>query len=107
MAADLAISASDFDEKVLKSDKPVLVDFWATWCGPCRVIAPHLEAISSELGHQITVGKVDVDSNQDLAVKYGIMSIPALLIFKDGQIADRMVGAGSKEDIKAWVEKSL
>jgi thioredoxin 1 len=107
MSADLAITGSEFDAKVLQSELPVLVDFWASWCGPCRMIAPHVEALAEEMAGKVNIFKLDVDTDGEVAAKFGIMSIPALLIFKDGQIADRMVGAGSKEDIQAWIEKNL
>lgn len=99
------MTADEFDQKVLQSDVPVLIDFWATWCGPCTAIAPHVEAISEELDGKARVFKVDVDSEGDLAARFGVMSIPALLVFKDGQEVDRKVGAGSKEEIKALIEK--
>jgi len=107
MGANLAISKSDFETEVLKSDVPVLVDFWATWCRPCIAIAPHIEALSEEFAGQAKVFKVDVDSDQELASQYGIMSIPALVVFKGGQEVDRMVGAGSKDDIKAFLNKHV
>lgn len=103
MAADLALTGSRFEDEVINSDVPVLVDFWATWCGPCRAIAPHVEAIATEVEGQAKVFKVDVDTDGDLAQKYGIMSIPALIVFKGGQEVDRMVGAGSKDDIKNFL----
>ena len=107
MASDLALSGSDFEQKVLKSDVPVLIDFWATWCGPCTAIAPHVEAIAEEMEGKAKVFKVDVDTEGDLAAKFGVMSIPALLVFKDGQEVDRMVGAGSKDQIKGMLEKQV
>jgi thioredoxin 1 len=107
MGANLTLEASQFDAEVLNSDVPVLVDFWATWCGPCLRIAPAVEEIAGELAGQAKVFKVDVDSNGDLAGQFDIMSIPALLVFKGGKEVDRMVGAGSKEDIKALVQKHI
>ncbi|QYK54456.1 MAG: thioredoxin [Fimbriimonadaceae bacterium] len=107
MGANLAIEASQFEEQVLKSDQPVLVDFWATWCRPCIAITPFVEEIASEMDGQAKVFKVDVDANQDLAMQHDIMSIPALLVFKGGKEVDRMVGAGSKEDIKALISKHV
>jgi thioredoxin 1 len=104
MAADLAVTTANFDEEVLKSDVPVLVDFWATWCGPCRAIAPAVEEIAQELEGKAKVKKVDVDSEGDLAAKYNIMSIPALVVFKDGKEVDRMVGTAPKDQLKAFVE---
>src|SRR3546814_3416929 len=82
----LEITDSNFDEVVLQSDKPVLVDFWAEWCGPCRMVGPIVEELAKEYDGQAVVGKVNVDNNPDISVKYGIRNIPALLFFKDGQI---------------------
>ena len=107
MAAELALTGGDFDQKVLQSDVPVLIDFWATWCGPCIAIAPHIEAIAQEMDGKAKVFKVDVDSEGDLAAKFGVMSIPALLVFKGGQEVDRMVGAGPKDQIKGMLEKHV
>lgn len=107
MAAELALSGADFEQKVLKSDVPVLIDFWATWCGPCIAITPHIEAIAEEMEGTAKVFKVDVDAEGDLAAKFGVMSIPALLVFKGGQEVDRMVGAGPKDQIKGMLEKHV
>ena len=92
-------SEANFEDEVLKSDIPVLVDFWATWCGPCRMIAPIIDQLSTELAGKIKVGKVDVDANNGLAATYGVRTIPTLLIIKDGEIMDTMVGASSKDAI--------
>ncbi|HXH61802.1 MAG TPA: thioredoxin [Fimbriimonadaceae bacterium] len=107
MGANLAISTAEFESEVLKSDVPVLVDFWATWCGPCMAIAPYVEAIAEELKGKAKVYKVDVDSDSELAGRYGVMSIPALLVFKGGQEVDRMVGSGPKDQIKAMLERHI
>jgi thioredoxin 1 len=107
MGANLALEASQFDAEVLNSDQPVLVDFWATWCRPCIAITPSVEEVATEMAGKAKVFKVDVDQNQDLASQYDIMSIPALVVFKGGKEVDRMVGAGSKADIKALVEKHV
>jgi thioredoxin 1 len=107
MGANLALTSADFEKEVLQSDVPVLVDFWATWCGPCVAIAPHVEAIASELQGKAKVFKVDVDSDGDVAARYGVMSIPALIVFKGGQEVDRMVGAGPKDQIKAMLERHV
>jgi thioredoxin 1 len=107
MGANLALTSADFEKEVLQSDVPVLVDFWATWCGPCLAIAPHVEAIAGELAGKAKVFKVDVDSDGDIAAKYGVMSIPALIVFKGGQEVDRMVGAGPKDHIKALLERHV
>jgi thioredoxin 1 len=94
---------ADFDKVVLKSDKPVLVDFWAAWCGPCRQIAPSLEAISGEHAEKITVVKLNIDENPAVAAKYGIMSIPTMNVYKDGEVVKTIVGAKPK----AAIEKEL
>lgn len=107
MGSDLALTEADFEKKVIESELPVMIDFWASWCGPCLAIAPHVEAISDELDGKAKVFKVDVDSEGDLAARFGVMSIPALLVFKGGQEVDRKVGAGSKEDIRALIEKYI
>jgi len=96
----VTISQANFDQEVLKSTVPVLVDFWAVWCGPCKMIAPVLDEIANEKAGKIKVAKVDVDSNQDLASKYGIRAIPTLLIFKDGQVKEQVVGMVGKKDLE-------
>ncbi|HLZ96126.1 MAG TPA: thioredoxin [Candidatus Dormibacteraeota bacterium] len=100
------VSDSDFETKVLKADKPVLVDFWATWCGPCRMIAPIVEQIHGELGDKVQVMKMDIDQNPSTPMQLGIMSIPTVIIFKDGKAADRTVGyrPNMKGDLKAKLE---
>lgn len=93
----LEITDSSFKDQVLNSDKPVLVDFWAAWCGPCRMLAPTIEELSSEFEGKAIIGKVDVDVNQQVSVDYGIRSIPTVLIFKNGEIVDKVVGVAAKE----------
>lgn len=107
MGSNLAIGTADFEREVIQSNVPVLVDFWATWCRPCLAIAPHVEAIASELAGKAKVFKVDVDADGDLAGRYGIMSIPALIVFKGGQEVDRIVGAAPKDQIKALLERHI
>ena len=90
---------ANFEEEVLKSELPVLIDFWAVWCGPCKMIAPSIDELANEYEGKAKIGKVDVDNNQQIATKYGIRSIPTLLIFKDGKMVDQIVGALPKPKI--------
>ena len=92
----LVITDANFDEVVLKSDKPVVVDFWAEWCGPCRMVGPVVEELAKEFEGKAVVGKVDVDSNPEISMKFGIRNIPALLFFKGGEIVDKQIGAVPK-----------
>jgi thioredoxin 1 len=94
----LAVNDSNFDDMVVKSDKPVLVDFWAEWCGPCRMIAPIIEEISKEYSERALVVKCDVDNSPGVAARYGIRNIPTVLYFKDGKVADKQVGAVPKNN---------
>ena len=93
----LAITDATFDEVVLKSDKPVVVDFWAAWCGPCRMVGPVIDEIYSEYEGKAVVGKVDVDANQEFAAKYGVRNIPTVLIFQNGEVVGRQVGVAPKK----------
>ena len=107
MGSKLAVTSSSFEQDVLKSDVPVLVDFWAEWCGPCKAIGPSIEALAEEYAGKAKVFKLDVDSEGDLAQQYGVMSIPALLVFKGGKEVDRMVGAAPKPQIAALIDRAL
>ena len=107
MSAAPDITADKFDEEVLKSDIPVLVDFWAEWCGPCKALGPAIDAISTEYAGKIKVFKLDVQTESALAGKYGVSSIPTLLIFKGGEIADRLVGLQPKPSITSRIDAQL
>ena len=98
---------SNFDAEVLQSDLPVFVDFYADWCGPCKMMSPVIDKLAEEFAGRIKVGKVNVDENGDLAVKYGIMSIPNMVFFKNGEVADRVVGAIPKPAMKEKFEKNI
>ena len=101
------VSDANFDAEVLKATGPVVVDFWAEWCGPCRMIAPALEEIASALGEKVKIVKLNVDENPAVASKYGIMSIPTLMIFKNGELASRQVGAAPKQKLEQWITASV
>ena len=101
------VTDGSFDADVLKSSKPVLVDFWAEWCGPCRAIAPALEDLSKEYGDRIEVIKINIDQNPDTPTKYGVRGIPTLMVFKDGQLAATKVGALQKSKLYEWVDSVL
>lgn len=102
--AEITITSANFEEAVLKSDKPVLIDFWATWCGPCQMIAPIVHQIAEE-NDSVVVGKVDVDNEITLAQRFGISSIPTLVLMKNGQAVDSLVGLRSKEQILAFINQ--
>ena len=104
MSSEIEFTDSNFETEVIKSNTPVLVDFWAPWCGPCKIIAPIVEEISSEYGGRLKVGKVNTDDNQKVASDYGVMSIPTLMIFKDGQVVERIIGAQPKEALKTKID---
>ena len=100
---EITLTKTNFETEVLKSDKPVLVDFWAPWCGPCRMLAPVLAEVAAEKGDKIKVGKVNVDEEPDLAAKYGISGIPAVLLFKDGKVVATSVGFKPKPELEAFI----
>ena len=102
-----AITDSSFSSDVLKSDKPVLVDFWAEWCGPCKMIGPSLEEISDELGAQVTIAKLNIDDNPDAPSRYGVRGIPTMILFKNGEAVATKVGAAPKSALKGWLEGEL
>ena len=103
----LEITDATFDEVVLKSDKPVVVDFWAAWCGPCRMVGPIIDEVSAEYEGKAVVGKVDVDTNQEFAAKYGVRNIPTVLVFKDGEIVTRQVRVSPKKVYTDAIEAVL
>ncbi len=107
MAGPVAVTDSDFEEKVVKSDLPVLVDFWADWCMPCKMVAPIVDELSNEYDGKVEFAKVDVDSNPRTAMAYGIRSIPTLLLFKDGQPVDQIVGAVPKGTLQKKIDSAL
>ena len=102
-AMEITLTKTNFEVEVLKSDKPVLVDFWAPWCGPCRMLAPVLAEVAAEKGDKIRVGKVNVDENPELAAQYGISGIPAILLFKDGKVVATSVGFKPKPELEAFI----
>ena len=97
------LTADNWEKEVVQSDKPVLVDFWAEWCGPCRAVAPVLEEVAGELKGKLKIVKLNVDENPETAAKYGIQSIPTLMIFKNGEMASRQIGAAPKAKIVQWI----
>ena len=101
------VSDSDFDAEVLKSAQPVVVDFWAEWCGPCKMIAPALEELAGSMDGKVKIVKLNVDENPQTAAKYGIQSIPTLMIFKNGQMASRQIGAAPKQKLEQWITTAV
>lgn len=109
MAAENIVTLTDdnFKEQVLQSGKPVLVDFWAEWCGPCKMIAPVLEELAGDYDGSVTIGKVNIDDYQNLANQHGIRAIPTMLLFKNGEVAEQIVGMQSKQEIKGKLDKAI
>ena len=103
----LEITDSNFEETVLKSDKPLMVDFWAAWCGPCRMVGPIIDELSEEYDGKAIIGKIDIDSNQQYAAQFGVRNIPTVLVFKDGELVDRKVGVSSKNDYAEAIDKLI
>lgn len=107
MGKPIAVSESEFEKEVLQSDKPTIVDFWAEWCGPCKMLAPVLEAVGEQMGDKLKVVKVDTDQNQDLAAKYRVSAIPTLILFKGGEEKERIVGFLSEKELLSKLEPHL
>jgi len=101
------VSDASFESDVLKASQPVVVDFWAEWCGPCRMIAPALEEIAASVGDKVKIVKLNVDENPQTAAKYGVMSIPTLMMFKNGELASRQVGAAPKAKLEQWINSGV
>ncbi len=107
MSVPIKVSDASFQNDVLNAKKPVVVDFWAEWCGPCRMIAPSLEELAAELEGKVTVAKINIDENPGIPMKYGVRGVPTLMIFHQGQVAATKVGALPKSKIKEWIEASI
>ena len=107
MTEIINLNNENFEKSINDSEKPIIVDFWAEWCGPCKMLTPIIEELASELHSKIIFAKVNLDENQDLAMKYSIRSIPSLLLFLNGELKDTKIGLVSKEDLKIWIDENI
>ena len=107
MSASMNVNDQDFESEVLKADGPVMVDFWAEWCGPCKALSPIVDEVAGEMGDKIKVVKVNIDDNPNAPTQYGVRGIPTLMVFKDGQVVDTRVGGMSKSQLSEWVGSVL
>ncbi len=106
-AATVKVTDASFEHDVLQSSEPVVVDFWAEWCGPCKMIGPSLEEIATEMAGKVKIAKINVDENQNVPAQFGIRSIPTLMLFKDGKLAATKVGAAAKGDLQRWIQSAV
>lgn len=104
---EMKFTSANFDTEVLAADRPAVVDFFATWCGPCKMMAPVIEALAAEYDGKVIVGKIDVDENPDIAARYGVMTIPTIILFKNGEIITKTIGVQSKDSLKAAIDNML
>jgi thioredoxin 1 len=107
MANTIKVDKNNFEADVLNSSEPVVVDFWAEWCGPCKMIAPALEEIAQEMGGKVKIAKLNIDENPELAAQFGVRSIPTLMMFKSGEVADMKVGAAPKTALSSWISGNV
>ena len=107
MANTMKVDKNNFEADVLNSSEPVVVDFWAEWCGPCKMIAPALEEIAQEMGGKVRIAKLNIDENPELAAQFGVRSIPTLMMFKSGEVADMKVGAAPKTALSSWISGNI
>jgi len=105
--ATVMLTDENFEAEVVKAGKPVVVDFWAEWCGPCKMVGPILEELSNELSDKVTIAKHNIDENPNVPTKFGVRGIPTMLLFKDGELKSTKVGASTKSDLKSWIEQNL